>query len=92
MAAKQNRMPVLGEIVKLSPMAIPSKTKWGIDKLGIGEAMFFSYATLGTHGLARLRGVIGGAKKAAWGRGKHFIMRDDFENERVMVYRDVDRQ
>lgn len=75
------------EIVKLDRNSIPSRTKWGVDKLAVGEAIRIPYEELPVHGASSIRGSITAAKKT-WANGKKFRLRA-VPNERVLlVYRE----
>lgn len=76
-------------IVKLSPMAVPSRSSYHLDKLGIGEAAQIPLADLPMSGVSAIRNSITQAKKT-WARGKRFTVRTDPINRMVLVYRQED--
>lgn len=78
--------PIPGEIVKLDRMAVPSRTKYGIDKLGVGEAIYLPFD--GNPNQAGLiRTAIHHAKRDSWAKDKKFRVLVSRPEQRIMVYR-----
>lgn len=70
------------EIVKLSPMSVPSRGKYGIDKLGKGEAAIFGDEEVSA---VNLRSAAAHEKKRQ--PGKKFSVQIDKVNRKIIVYR-----